>query len=456
MPPEALAEPDLSRPTTVARRAPLLWAAVAVLAGYVLAAGVPDAPPKVLAGGAGLLAAVALVIAGRAPLLGFRQKTTITVWGAAFLIAGTLLAWAWHEVRTPAPPAAWATLPPREATLTLRITRCFAHKSDSDYAGGFAEVAQAPAIMAELQGRSVLYRVRVRAEDYAPERGATVEVTGLVSYLPELTPDLANAATEEAKLAADNAARFRAYVHSQGAWFELARGRVERVVAPPSAWQRWLTAQHEKIKNLLLTGPQGWEEKYGNIHAALLLGEPTLLESDQRDMFTASGEIYLFAVSGLHIAILATTLWWALRRIPGLPHWTGETFTLMVTWLYVAITGNTPSGQRAAMMLTFYLLAKWLGRARSPLAAWVAAGVLTLIVDPPALSNAGFELSFGVVLGLILYAAPLCAALEARWAPWRDIRQPATPRGKSAPAGRGRVLWMAGPRRGPRCCAAPH
>jgi hypothetical protein len=72
-------------------------------------------------------------------------------------------------------------------------------------------------------------------------------------------------------------------------------------------------------------------------------------------------------------------------------------------------------------MLTCYLLAKWLSRARSPLAAWVAAGVLTLIIDPRALDNAGFQLSFGVVLGLILYAAPLCAALEAHAMPWRDI-----------------------------------
>lgn len=421
MPPDQLTEPDSPRPTTVARRAPLLWVGVVLLAGYILAAWWPEVPPKALASVACFFATIALAVALRAPLLGFRQKKIAIVWGGAFFIAGTLLAWAWHEVRAPAPPAAWAALPPREATLTIRIARSFSRKSDTEYVGGFAEILNAPPILADLTGRSLLYRVRARTGEYTPERGATLEVSGLVSYLPELIPDLTHASSTEEKLAADNAAQFRAYVHSQGAWFELARGRLEHVVSPPSAWQNWLAAQHEKIKKLLQVGPQGLEKNYGNIYAALLLGEPTLLQSDQRDAFTASGEIYLFAVSGLHIAILAAVLWWALRRIPGLPHWAGETLTLTTTWLYVAITGNTPSGQRAALMLTFYLLARWLSRARSPLAAWVAAGTLTLIWDPTALDNAGFELSFGVVLGLILYAAPLCAALETRWRPWRDI-----------------------------------
>jgi hypothetical protein len=75
-------------------------------------------------------------------------------------------------------------------------------------------------------------------------------------------------------------------------------------------------------------------------------------------------------------------------------------------------------------MLTFYWVAKWLGRARSPLPALLAAGVATLIVDPLALDNSGFELSYSVVLGLILYATLLWSALKARWRPWRDV--PAT------------------------------
>ncbi|HVU37477.1 MAG TPA: ComEC/Rec2 family competence protein, partial [Opitutales bacterium] len=163
------------------------------------------------------------------------------------------------------------------------------------------------------------------------------------------------------------------------------------------------------------------------IYVALILGESALLkESDSADSpayddFNQSGIVYFFAISGLHVAVLAGALWWLLRKIPGLPHGLSESLILAIVWLYAEIGGGTPSARRMAMMLTFYLLARWLGRARSPLAAVVAAGVATLLADPGSLDNSAFELSFAVVLGLVLYAPPLRSAIEARWAPWRDI-----------------------------------
>ncbi len=413
--PEVAPEPaPPPRPATEARRAPVLWVATAVLAGYILAAILPETPPKILAGLAGFFAAGAMVVALRASLTGFRERKICAAWGAAFLIAGTLLAWAWQEVRVPLPSTDWARLPEREATLTLRVTRNFSQKAGSDYAGGLAEVVAAPTVLAELEERNVLFRVRVRAGETPPARGTSIEVTGVLSYLPNIAPNPADPSSEDA-------ARFRAYMHAQGAWFELTRGRVTKKVAPASSWQNWLAAQHEHIEALLRHGPVAWENKYGGIYTALLLGEPSLLDANQREAFTVSGEIYLFAISGLHVGVLAAALWWLLRKIPGLPHVLGEAFTLGVAWLYVEIAGGTPSARRTALMLTFYLLARWFGRARSPLAAIVAAGVATLIVDPLALGNSGFELSFGVVLGLILYAPLLRWAVRTRWRPWRDV-----------------------------------
>jgi len=412
--PDAPPEPEPSHPTTVARRAPVLWVAVAVLLGYICAEVWPDAPVKILAGGALLFAVAALMAAIKAPTPDFRTRKFSRAWGAGFLIAGILLAWAWHEARAPAPAAEWANLPPREATLTLRVTRNFAQRTDTDYAGGLAEVVDAPEFIGELRGGSILYRVRVSNGDAPPPRGATIEITGLLSYLPALAPNPNDATTADA-------ARFRAYVHAQGAWFELTRGRLRREVAPPDGWTRWLTAQHARIAAIFQNGPQSLEEKFGNTYTALLLGEPALLGETQRTAFTVSGEIYLFAISGLHVGVLAMALWWLLRKIPGIPHAVGEAFTLGVVWLYVEIAGDTTSGRRVALMLTFYLLAKWFGRARSPLAAVLAAGVATLIVNPLSLDNSGFELSYAVVLGLILYAPLLHGAITARWRPWRDV-----------------------------------
>jgi len=383
----------------------------------------------VVVGLALLFALGALAAAICAPTPEFQIPKFALAWGACFLISGILLAWAWHAARVPAPPSAWARLPPREATLTLRVTRNFAQRTDSDYAGGIAEVVDAPAVLDELRGWYITYRVRVSNAASAPPRGATIEVTGLLNYLPTLAPDPTDPTSADS-------ARFRAFLHSQGAWFELTRGRLRREVAPPNGWTRWLTSQHAHLAAMFQNGPKFLEEKFGNIYIGLLLGEPTQLDPAQRAALTASGEIYLFAISGLHVGVLAAALWWFLRRIPGLPHAVSEGLTLAVVWLYVEIAGGTTSGRRTALMLTLYLLAKWFMRARSPLAAVLAAGVGTLIMDPRALDSSGFELSYAVVLGLILYAPLLYSAVNTRWRPWRDV--PAT----SLPPWKKCVLWL--------------
>ena len=412
--PEAAPEPPPPRPATVARRAPVLWVVTAVLAGYIGATGWPEVPSKILAGVALVFSLAALGVAIRAPMGGLRQKRWTAAWGVGFLMAGTLLAWAWREARVPAPAADWATLPQREAPLTLRVTRSFTQRPGSDSVGGLAIVVDGPDIFDELRDTAIEFRVRLKPDEEPPARGATMQVLGVLTYLPVLTPKAGDQPSEDD-------ARFRAFLHAQGAWFELSRGILESKPAPPNAWAQWLTRQHGRVEKLLDNGPQGLEESYGTIYTALLLGEPALLDANQRAAFTVAGEIYLFAISGLHVAVLAGTLWWLLRKIPGLPHAVAEVVTLAAAWLYIEIAGGTPSARRAGLMLTFYLLAKWFGRARSPLAAVLAAGVATLLIDPLALQNSGFELSYAVVLGLILYAPLLRDLLQRRAMPWRDV-----------------------------------
>jgi competence protein ComEC len=121
------------------------------------------------------------------------------------------------------------------------------------------------------------------------------------------------------------------------------------------------------------------------------------------------------------VGILAAALWWVWRRIPGLTRQWADVLTLAILWLYVEICGGTPSARRVALMLTIYMLARWLRRAGNPLPAVLLAGVGTVIIDPLALNSSGFQLSYGVVLGLILYMPPLLEAMRARLLPWRDI-----------------------------------
>ncbi len=412
-PPDALPEPDSPSRPPAAGRAPLLWIVLPLLAGYICGDLWPAVSPKILL--ALGLAPLALFVAVRAPAQAFHQRGNFRAWVGCFLLAGLLLAWAWHDARVPIPPALWSRLPPREATLTLRVTYVYAPRPDDLTRAALGRVVVAPEVLPELRGVQVYFRGQLRPGEPPPVRGATFQLTGLLAYIDPAF-SLKNAAPATAA-----GARFNAYLRHQGVWFTLKRWHLYREAAPPPALQTWLVAQNERLERSLRRGPAVLENSFGDIYIAMLLGKTTLLDDTQREAFTLTGVMHLFAISGLHVAIMAGALWWCLRRVPRLPPLAGDAVTLAFLWLYTEITGGSPSARRAALMFTFYVAARWLQRPRASLAAWVAASVVTLALDPTALWSPGFQLSYCVVLGLLLYALPLLHWARARFTLWRDL-----------------------------------
>jgi competence protein ComEC len=106
----------------------------------------------------------------------------------------------------------------------------------------------------------------------------------------------------------------------------------------------------------------------------------------------------------------AALLWLAKRaRLPELP---SGLVILALLWLYVQVTGASPSSVRAWIMAAFL----WGGRASDrdtpPLQSLALACAVTLILSPEACADAGFQLSYAAVLGIIAAGGPaanLCA-----------------------------------------------
>ena len=128
----------------------------------------------------------------------------------------------------------------------------------------------------------------------------------------------------------------------------------------------------------------------------MLLGWRTALHDEVDDIFMRSGTLHLFAISGLHIALIAAWMVGLLRLFRVTRSVCGV-LSIPCIWGYVAATGWQASAVRSAVMCTV-VVGTWSLRRPADLINSLSLAALALLAwDPGQLFQAGFVLSFGVV-----------------------------------------------------------
>jgi len=138
----------------------------------------------------------------------------------------------------------------------------------------------------------------------------------------------------------------------------------------------------------------------GPISTGLLLG--TGMDSKSRETVNASGLSYLFVVSGFHFFLTYFFFSYALSFFR-----TGRLFNLTLKLLFALtflfISSSSPSALRAFLMIALYEVFRFFDY---PVSSYNVVGISALILllaDPSIAVNAGFQLSFGAVLGILLF-----------------------------------------------------
>lgn len=143
---------------------------------------------------------------------------------------------------------------------------------------------------------------------------------------------------------------------------------------------------------------------------ALLLGDLDPHLHDIQDLFTRTGTTYLLAISGLHVAILVAFVY-LLCRLLRFPPRTTVVITLAFAFLYAAATPCHPPVIRATLLCFFLLIGTLFRRTGDSIQLLALTIFCMLVYSPLDLFDIGFDLSFGTVLGLMLFTRPLTESL---------------------------------------------
>ena len=178
-----------------------------------------------------------------------------------------------------------------------------------------------------------------------------------------------------------------------------------------SSWQHPVERARQSVREAIFERID--DRKLAGVLAALVVGDQNAIERVDWDVFRATGVAHLMSISGLHITMFAWAaslviawLWrrsvrWTPALCLGLPAsaagaWGG----LLLAALYALFSGWGVPAQRTIWMLATVVLLRQSGKQWPWPFVWLLAMVVVVLLDPWALMQAGFWLSF-VAVGVL-------------------------------------------------------
>lgn len=198
-----------------------------------------------------------------------------------------------------------------------------------------------------------------------------------------------------------------------------------RVLPPASGVGRWVSlAPLRRVAGTV----HGWMERTlsldlsddpeaASIVATTLLGlssAPGL--GPLENTFQRTGTLHYFAVDGLKLALVAFLLLRALPTVGVRRPWTGVC-VLPLLVLYALATGLSVASARAVIFAAVLTGGEWLDRPAQPLNNLGAAAAGVLLCNTQGLFDLSFQLTFSVMLAILLLGRPLDQWLRRIGAP---------------------------------------
>lgn len=164
---------------------------------------------------------------------------------------------------------------------------------------------------------------------------------------------------------------------------------------------------------------------YGAIAAALVMGDQRGIAESTHEAMRASGLGHILSISGLHMALVAGSVFLLLRALLALSptlalnypikKWAAAGAFLVAT-VYLGISGAEVATVRSYIMFAIMLAAVMLDRRALTLRNVALAAFVILVFSPESLLSISFQMSFAATIALIATYEALSARADRRLA----------------------------------------
>ncbi len=330
---------------------------------------------------------------------------------AAFLIAFAAVGAGWYTVRAEHVPADHISRYIGGDRQLVQVTGTVHEPRIAPPSrGAFAEFTflspgtrfqlEADSIIIDGEKRPTSGRVLALLKEADPmlRDGQRIRATG---WLSDIRPPSNPGQPDFSQILPDRGLWGRLMLETAGNWESLEPPR------PPRGLSRLRQVAGEAADRSLALG---MNEQAGDPNLlflqTILLGRPEAEIDAMYETFQRIGLAHLLAISGAHLAILMGLVWLGTRLVVRYPPRAAMVVLAVLLLYMLAVEPRIPI-TRAGIMAGMFCLGAMIGRSLGGLRILALAALAVLLWHPADLLNAGFQLSFGIVAGLLLWTRPV-------------------------------------------------
>ncbi len=188
------------------------------------------------------------------------------------------------------------------------------------------------------------------------------------------------------------------YYRGQGIYLKIEPSYIETVSSEYNKFEYMLLVLRERfsgVYDIIL------DEKEASVVKAMFLGDKTDIDKTVKKLYQSGGIAHILAISALHVTLIGEGFAGILKRMGA-----GQKITCIVAVLFIILygmmTGFAYATIRSVIMLGIGFFARAAGKAQDTPNSLGTALVIMLIINPDSISDAGLQMSFSAVFGVIL------------------------------------------------------